>query len=93
MRITVRNGVCRLIERYQAGGGGRHYFGIDCNFTPTCSEYAKQAVRHYGLCKAVPLVVRRLSRCTHRDLVQKIDDPLSVPAVVSGDVADGQCDV
>jgi len=72
----VRKSACRLIEAYQARGGGHHCFGIDCNFTPSCSEYARQAISRYGLLRALPLVVRRLRRCNHPDLVQKIDDPL-----------------
>ncbi len=34
-----------------------------CRFTPTCSEYALQALRKYGLFKGLWLTLRRLSRC------------------------------
>ncbi len=78
MSLVVRNVVCRLIERYQARGGGSHYFGVDCNFTPSCSEYAKQAIAHRGLLKGLPMVVSRLRRCTHPDLAKKIHDPFVV---------------
>ena len=34
-----------------------------CRFTPTCSEYAVQAIRKYGPIKGLYLTVRRLLRC------------------------------
>lgn len=34
-----------------------------CRFTPTCSEYAKQAIRKHGPLKGLYLAVRRLLRC------------------------------
>ncbi|MDX2032359.1 MAG: membrane protein insertion efficiency factor YidD [Blastocatellia bacterium] len=34
-----------------------------CRFTPTCSEYAADAIAKYGLIKGVGLAVRRLLRC------------------------------
>lgn len=34
-----------------------------CRFTPTCSEYAVQALRKHGPLKGLYLVVRRLLRC------------------------------
>lgn len=34
-----------------------------CRFTPTCSEYAMQALRKYGPFKGLWLTVKRLSRC------------------------------
>ncbi len=34
-----------------------------CRFTPTCSEYAAEAIAKYGLWKGAGLAVRRLSRC------------------------------
>ena len=34
-----------------------------CRFTPTCSEYAVQALRKYGPLKGLYLAVRRLLRC------------------------------
>ena len=75
MSRVVRKLVCRLIERYQSRGGGAHYFATDCNFTPTCSEYAKQAIEHHGLAKGLPVALKRIRRCTLPDLVEKIHDP------------------
>lgn len=34
-----------------------------CRFTPTCSQYAYEAIRKYGACKGGYLALRRLLRC------------------------------
>ena len=34
-----------------------------CRFTPTCSQYAKEAVYKYGLGKGGYLALRRLLKC------------------------------
>ncbi|MFN5208435.1 MAG: membrane protein insertion efficiency factor YidD [Bacteroidota bacterium] len=34
-----------------------------CRYTPTCSEYTKQAVIKYGAGKGLWLGIRRLARC------------------------------
>jgi putative membrane protein insertion efficiency factor len=34
-----------------------------CRFTPTCSEYAREAVLRHGLGRGLALAARRLSRC------------------------------
>lgn len=34
-----------------------------CRFTPTCSQYALEALRRYGALKGGWLTLRRLSRC------------------------------
>jgi putative membrane protein insertion efficiency factor len=34
-----------------------------CRFTPTCSEYAREAIQQYGTVKGVGLTFRRLLRC------------------------------
>ena len=34
-----------------------------CRFTPTCSEYAKQALRKHGPIKGLWLAIRRILRC------------------------------
>lgn len=34
-----------------------------CRFTPTCSEYALQAIRKHGPLKGFWLTVRRIGRC------------------------------
>ncbi len=39
------------------------YFPSCCRYTPTCSQYALQAVRKYGALKGGYLAVRRILRC------------------------------
>lgn len=34
-----------------------------CRFTPTCSQYAKEAITKYGVFKGVWLSARRLGKC------------------------------
>jgi putative membrane protein insertion efficiency factor len=34
-----------------------------CRFTPTCSQYAKEALIRHGLLRGLYLSLRRLSRC------------------------------
>jgi hypothetical protein len=34
-----------------------------CRFTPTCSEYAHQAIATYGLARGLRLSLWRLARC------------------------------
>ena len=34
-----------------------------CRFTPTCSEYAQQAISRYGLARGLRLSLARLGRC------------------------------
>ena len=85
MSVAVRNLACRLIERYQSRGGGTHYFATDCNFSPRCSEYAKQAIQHHGLIRGLPVALNRLRRCMHPDLVEKIRDPF-IPQDAANDV-------
>jgi putative membrane protein insertion efficiency factor len=37
--------------------------GPKCRFTPTCSQYAIEALKKHGVFKGLWLTVRRLSRC------------------------------
>lgn len=34
-----------------------------CRFTPTCSEYTKQAIEKYGVAKGTWLGIKRVSKC------------------------------
>jgi putative membrane protein insertion efficiency factor len=38
-----------------------------CRFTPTCSQYAVEALRKHGALKGLWLSVRRISRCRPRN--------------------------
>jgi len=81
------------IERYQAAGGGQRVW-VECNFTPSCSEYAKTAIERHGAMSGSKLAVLRLKRCSNRDQVGTTDDP--VPSerngakMVSQDSADAE---
>jgi hypothetical protein len=37
--------------------------GPSCRFTPTCSEYAKQAIQKHGPIKGLGLAIWRILRC------------------------------
>jgi len=54
---------CALVRMYQTCIspfiGGR----CACRFTPTCSEYTRQAIEKYGLCRGVIMGMKRISRC------------------------------
>jgi len=39
------------------------WIGPACRFTPTCSEYAGDAIQRYGLFKGLAKSVRRLLSC------------------------------
>jgi putative membrane protein insertion efficiency factor len=34
-----------------------------CRFTPTCSEYTRQAIEKYGALKGMWLGIKRISKC------------------------------
>ena len=53
--------VIYIIKIYQLTLG--LYVRGACRFSPTCSEYMKQAVLKYGAIKGVWLGVRRLIKC------------------------------
>jgi len=38
-------------------------FGHGCKFTPSCSEYMREAVESFGAVKGLALGVRRFIRC------------------------------
>ena len=52
--------VVGLIRLYQMGRAGHV---SPCRFTPTCSEYAAQALARHGLARGLGLTARRLGRC------------------------------
>ena len=66
---------CKMIEKYQKSGGGSKLFNTCCNFEPTCSEYAKQAIKSKGLVFALPIILNRLKRCNDPDKVEPESDP------------------
>lgn len=41
----------------------RPILGTNCRFTPSCSEYALQAVQTHGALRGAGLAARRVARC------------------------------
>lgn len=39
------------------------WLGPKCRYTPTCSNYAIEALKKYGVFKGLWLTVKRVSRC------------------------------
>ena len=66
----------RAIGAYRRSGGGRRWFGLDCNFEPSCSAYAEEAIARFGVLRGGALTWRRLRRCTARDSVCKCLEPV-----------------
>ena len=52
--------IIKLIEVYQCTPLSCHKY---CRFTPTCSEYMKQAIIKYGAWKGFKLGFKRLLKC------------------------------
>ena len=50
-----------LIKFYQMYISPRHP-GC-CRFIPTCSEYAKEAIKKYGVIKGGKLAIKRILKC------------------------------
>ena len=50
----------KLINLYQKIPGPWHN---TCRFTPTCSNYAKEAIERYGFIKGWYLSIKRILRC------------------------------
>lgn len=39
------------------------FLPASCRFTPTCSEYAKQAIMKHGVLKGTKLAAKRIAKC------------------------------
>lgn len=50
-----------LIRGYQLSLS--YFMGRQCRFYPTCSDYAKEAIKTHGLWLGGQLMVRRILRC------------------------------
>jgi len=50
-----------LIRIYKKGVSP--YLPPSCRFTPTCSEYAMEAVSRFGVIKGGCMAVKRISKC------------------------------
>ncbi len=61
MRNALRKFLIGAVRFYQ--GAISPYKKQCCRFTPTCSEYAIQAIEKYGALKGTYLALRRIMRC------------------------------
>ena len=50
-----------LIRCYQKGISP--YIGAHCKYTPTCSQYAIEAIKKYGCIYGICLAIWRILRC------------------------------
>ena len=57
----MKNVLIKLIKLYQKIPGKFHN---NCRFTPTCSNYAIEALEKYVTIKCIFLTLKRLLRCT-----------------------------
>lgn len=39
------------------------FFGTQCRFTPTCSQFAVEAISKHGSVRGLWLTVKRIARC------------------------------
>lgn len=54
------------------------HISADCLYTPSCSEFSKQAIKEYGLLKGIIMTADRLNRCNRiaaQDLRHYTTDP------------------
>ena len=65
----------RLITVYQRRGGSRALL-VECNFEPSCSAYTAEAIARHGAWRGLGLGLARLRRCSQRDLVGRLSDPV-----------------
>jgi len=59
--LLPRRGLAAVIRGYQIVISPA--LPPSCRFTPSCSQYALEAVRRYGALKGSWLAARRLARC------------------------------
>lgn len=57
----MKKSVVTLIRAYRFALSP--WWGRQCRFTPTCSEYALEAVERHGVFKGSQLAFRRIASC------------------------------
>ena len=65
-----------LIKCYQRSGGSKRWFGIECNFEPSCSYYTADAIKAYGVTTGMAMGWRRIKACRQPDCFYKCIDPV-----------------
>lgn len=65
--LSLRRALCLLIQVYRhvISPAQVYLFGTQggCRFTPTCSQYAMEAIREHGALAGSVLAARRICRC------------------------------
>ena len=61
--MTFKNKSLQLIEHYQKNLSHRKPKNCKCRYTPSCSEYTRQAIVKYGGIRGWILGIWRLIRC------------------------------
>lgn len=61
LRLLPRRILSGLVRFYQRNLSPMHV--ACCRFTPTCSQYALEAIEKYGALKGGYLALRRILRC------------------------------
>lgn len=64
-----------LIHAYRRWGGSRRLM-VECNFVPSCSAYAEEAIARHGAVRGLGLARARMRRCTDRDRLHPLFDPV-----------------
>lgn len=77
------NLLVRFIKVYRAHDGAKALM-VECNFRPSCSSYAIEAIENFGACHGALLGVKRIWRCRERDQFGRIDDPVQERHVENG---------
>ena len=62
MKNPLKKALVFLIRTYQLTLSPRFSHGA-CRYTPTCSQYALEAIEIHGVLKGTLLAVRRILRC------------------------------
>ena len=62
MKNLIKRAMIFLIRTYQTTLSPR-FSGGACRYTPTCSQYAIEAIEVYGIFKGSLLAARRILRC------------------------------
>ena len=63
MKNLIKRAMIFLIRTYQTTLSPR-FSGGACRYTPTCSQYAIEAIEVHGVFKGSLLAARRILRCT-----------------------------
>lgn len=61
MQKIITSLLVALVKGYQLALSP--FFGQQCRFTPTCSQYAIEALQAHSSVKGLLLIVKRISRC------------------------------